>query len=275
MAIMSLGYLGLEAQDPTSGAPSPRTCSGCRFGTTTPMGAATSGSTRQRFRIAIHPGQDGALDYVGWELRDAEALECMLERLERHNVPHVRGSEEERKRRGVIDLIAVTDPAAHGTSCIRRRREPRDLPTDARRHRVRGPGSRRFGCRRPEDGRTVLHRGPRVQGQRLHGFPCGESQLSATFLRCADGREHSLALQDLGQGIHHALIEVASIDDVGKTLDICFERGVEIAESLGRHSNDKMISFYMVSPNGVQIECGFGGIHVDESTWRVRWDPCR
>ena len=37
----------------------------------------------------------------------------------------------------------------------------------------------------------------------------------------------------------------------------------------GRHSNDQMFSFYVVTPSGWPIEVGWGAIAVDEETWHV------
>ena len=36
---------------------------------------------------------------------------------------------------------------------------------------------------------------------------------------------------------------------------------------LGRHTNDLMTSFYMLTPSSFQIEYGHGGIVVDDLTW--------
>ena len=38
---------------------------------------------------------------------------------------------------------------------------------------------------------------------------------------------------------------------------------------LGKHTNDQMVSFYVKSPAGFDIEFGWGGIPVDDATWRI------
>ena len=40
-----------------------------------------------------------------------------------------------------------------------------------------------------------------------------------------------------------------------------------LAMTLGRHSNDDMISFYTRTPSGFQIEFGTGGLLIDDSEW--------
>jgi hypothetical protein len=69
------------------------------------------------------------------------------------------------------------------------------------------------------------------------------------------------------------MIEVRSIDDVGHTFSLCEDRGVPIMMTLGRHTNDHMFSFYMLAPNGIAIEYGYGGRTVDDATWQIdRYD---
>ena len=58
--------------------------------------------------------------------------------------------------------------------------------------------------------------------------------------------------------INHLMVEVTEIDDVGMTHEIVNQRGVPLAISLGKHSNDRMLSFYMVNPSGWMIEYGAG-----------------
>jgi hypothetical protein len=44
---------------------------------------------------------------------------------------------------------------------------------------------------------------------------------------------------------------------------------VPIWLSLGQHSNDRVLSFYIKSPSGFGFEYGFGGLEIDEATWQV------
>jgi 3,4-dihydroxy-9,10-secoandrosta-1,3,5(10)-triene-9,17-dione 4,5-dioxygenase len=62
------------------------------------------------------------------------------------------------------------------------------------------------------------------------------------------------------------MFELRTIDDVGKVLDRALAAGIQISSSLGRHRNDGMLSFYMQSPSGFDVEIGCDGILVDE-TW--------
>jgi 3,4-dihydroxy-9,10-secoandrosta-1,3,5(10)-triene-9,17-dione 4,5-dioxygenase len=103
----------------------------------------------------------------------------------------------------------------------------------------------------------------------LFGKP-GE-QVWMRFLGCCP-RHHSLALAPMhpAAGIVHLMIEVATLDDVGRALDRCIRRKAAISSTLGRHANDLMVSFYVHTPGGFDIEYGTGGRVVDDATWVSR-----
>jgi hypothetical protein len=70
-------------------------------------------------------------------------------------------------------------------------------------------------------------------------------------------------------GLHHLMLEVADMDDVGRAYDVVRQRDLPLAMDLGRHTNDLMTSFYVRSPSGFEIEYGTGGVLVDDRTWEV------
>ena len=55
------------------------------------------------------------------------------------------------------------------------------------------------------------------------------------------------------------MIEVAALDDVGRAMDRCTRRGAPMSATLGRHANDLMVSFYVATPGGFDIEYGTDG----------------
>lgn len=95
-----------------------------------------------------------------------------------------------------------------------------------------------------------------------------DRQLTLTFLHC-NPRHHTLALAPVPsrKRLNHIMLQLASIDDVGSGLDAASEAGVRISSSLGRHTNDRMISFYMRTPSGFDVEYGYGGVEIDDATW--------
>jgi 3,4-dihydroxy-9,10-secoandrosta-1,3,5(10)-triene-9,17-dione 4,5-dioxygenase len=105
----------------------------------------------------------------------------------------------------------------------------------------------------------------------LFGRPAGGPPLWMRFLGC-NPRHHSLALAPFPAlaGIVHLMVEVEALDDVGRCMDRCARRGATISATLGRHANDLMVSFYVATPGGFDIEYGTDGRLVDEATWVSR-----
>jgi 2,3-dihydroxybiphenyl 1,2-dioxygenase len=97
--------------------------------------------------------------------------------------------------------------------------------------------------------------------------------LEARFYHC-NARHHSLALArapfEPPQRLHHLMVEANDVDDVGAAYDRAFAGGLTIASGLGRHDNDRMFSFYVVTPAGFQLEFGQGGRTVTDP-----WDDDR
>jgi 3,4-dihydroxy-9,10-secoandrosta-1,3,5(10)-triene-9,17-dione 4,5-dioxygenase len=100
------------------------------------------------------------------------------------------------------------------------------------------------------------------------------------FMHCKNGRQHSLALAQMPSdvGCVHVMVEFADLDDVGLALDRVHQHGVPIAMTLGRHVNDDMISFYVMTPGNFLMEIGWGGPPKDwdreiqfETTKGSRW----
>ena len=93
---------------------------------------------------------------------------------------------------------------------------------------------------------------------------------SAIFLHTTR-RHHSLAFVDLplpgGPGLNHFMIESDRIDDTGAAYDRARAANVTITNSLGQHANDPMLSFYMQSPGGFNVEFGWDGLMLDPDTW--------
>src|SRR4029453_14688079 len=83
-------------------------------------------------------------------------------------------------------------------------------------------------------------------------------------------RHHSLALIETGKsGMHHLMVELFSLDDVGQCYDIALSQQDRVGVTLGRHTNDFMTSFSAKTPSSFLIECGWGGRGVDTQKWEA------
>ncbi|QIX26524.1 2,3-dihydroxybiphenyl 1,2-dioxygenase [Nocardioides sp. JQ2195] len=84
-------------------------------------------------------------------------------------------------------------------------------------------------------------------------------------------RHHSLAVCPAphggAPGLIHLMVEVDSLDAVGRALDNVNREGFPLSSTLGRHTNDKMVSFYVRAPGGWDVEYGCEGMLVDESSY--------
>ena len=68
--------------------------------------------------------------------------------------------------------------------------------------------------------------------------------------------------------MHHLMVELFSLDDVGQCYDIAQTQEGRVGVTLGRHTNDFMTSFYAKTPSSFMIECGWGGREIDPATWQ-------
>ena len=69
--------------------------------------------------------------------------------------------------------------------------------------------------------------------------------------------------------MHHFMVQTRTLDEVGFALDRVERAKIPLAQGLGRHTNDQMVSFYARTPSGFEVEYGHGAIEVEEETWRV------
>jgi hypothetical protein len=89
----------------------------------------------------------------------------------------------------------------------------------------------------------------------------------------ATPRHHTVAFAQapvpFPRRLHHIMIEANELDDVGASYERALAAGAPIANHLGRHSNDKMFSYYGVTPLGFFVEVGQGGLEVDDANWQI------
>lgn len=91
-----------------------------------------------------------------------------------------------------------------------------------------------------------------------------------TFMHVNE-RHHSIAYAGRTgvRKLHHFMIEVENIADVGLARDRHIKTGLAIVQDIGQHPNDQMISYYGVTPSGFLVEYGWGGVKVDVPNWQA------
>lgn len=86
-------------------------------------------------------------------------------------------------------------------------------------------------------------------------------------------RHHTLALAGVPMltRLHHFMVQVQDTDTVGQALERAKKMGIPIHMALGRHPNDRMLSFYAKTPSDFNVEFGCEGLEInDEATWQVK-----
>jgi 3,4-dihydroxy-9,10-secoandrosta-1,3,5(10)-triene-9,17-dione 4,5-dioxygenase len=96
------------------------------------------------------------------------------------------------------------------------------------------------------------------------GFVERNTMGSTVFMGC-NPRHHTFGIaRRRGPGrLLHFMVEVATLDDVGLALDRADALGVPMMNTLGKHTNDHMVSFYVYSPERIAVEVGWNGLRVE------------
>jgi extradiol dioxygenase len=220
-------------------------------------------------RLAFHRAERSRLAYLGWDVADVALLDAIVARIEASGVTVERDLPGLAATRHVAHLARFVDPAGF----------THELVTGARDATPFRPG-------RPMRGGFVTGDGglghavlivPDLAAMTAFltgvlGFRLSDTITDAFEVRFfhTNPRHHSIAIASPMpgvRGLHHLMLEVESIDDVGIAHDALEANGLPIAMTLGRHPNDRMFSFYARVPGGFEVEYGYGGMRVDKATW--------
>jgi biphenyl-2,3-diol 1,2-dioxygenase len=216
-------------------------------------------------RLILHEGSQDDLAYAGWEVFSEAELDAISERLTRIGAVITEPSRAEKKARGVIGLRRFMDPEGivgevfYGPIVI----DEEDVPRTLRNKFVTGDqGFGHYSVAVKEFDRYIEFY-ERGLGLSLSGIR-RDVQLKngglthVGSLRC-NARQHSLSVvnYDIPKRMLHLGLQVTELDDLGYAMDKAGELGM-IKIPLGRHAGDLMVSFYIESPSGFEIEYGWG-----------------
>jgi len=225
-------------------------------------------------RIIVVPGEADEVVEIGWEVRDGKALAAVTSKLEAAGVAVKPLSLEEADARRVEAAIAFTDPTGANVEIFH--------GPILDHSPVVTPYGATFVTGAQGLGHVVL---PTMDPNGAFDFytdvlgflPRGAMKIPAPpefgplrirFMG-VNQRHHSLALCPAphggAPGLIHVMVEVDTLDAVGAALDRVARDGFSLSSTLGRHTNDKMVSFYVRAPGGWDIEFGTEGMLVDET----------
>ncbi|MDX1506416.1 MAG: VOC family protein [Spongiibacter sp.] len=281
MDVRSLGYVVIESTEPKKWLEYGRDILGLMPATTMPDdGNVYLRMDERPFRFAIVKGERDRLRCCGWELRDQGDFDAALTQFAEAGVAVTVADDSTAKARRVKGLASLQDPSGNGIEVYW------GAELDYARF-VSPLGIRGFETGFNGDmgfGHAVLPASRLAEThtfyKELMGFgdsdymhfkfspdPDDKGQ-GLHFMHVNNPRHHSLALYEDREnplGCVHLMVEVHEVDEVGYCLDRVEAAGIPVVSSLGRHTNDHMLSFYMATPTGFAMEFGTGGL-------KMEWD---
>lgn len=217
-------------------------------------------------RLALHQDDSDDLLYLGLRVGGAEEFAEMQRQLAALGIGFRVASPEEAAERRVLEILKLEDPGGNPIEIFHGPEVQSAKPFHPGRamHGRFKTGSGGLGhCIVREPDPQAAYRFYRALGMRggvEYKLRVGPRILTPIFMHCNE-RDHTVAfgLGSPDRRINHLMIEVDNLDDVGLTHDLIRRHEVPITISLGKHSNDRMYSFYFRNPSGWIWEYGWGG----------------
>ncbi len=234
----------------------------------------------RRFRMAVVSGSANRYLASGWEVANAADFAAAVAAIEKAGVTVEAGSAAVKTARCVTELAIFTDPSGN-------RHELTLGYTGGSAPFISPIGVAGFKTGVQGMGHTVL---PALNFdatlkffQDVLGFGLSDvfnfqpgpdaPVMRIYFLHAGAGRHHSLALAEMPSpsGCVHVMVEVNEKDEVDRGELRRDRAGVKLMATLGQHENDKMTSFYMMTPGNFPLEYGWGGISVEPGVWETTY----
>ena len=280
-----LGYVGIRAPDPVAWrdyatgvcglVPSPMPPGPRPQGIALPapeaQGLAPDGTAylkldRRQWRLAVHPGDEPGLGYLGLELKTEADFDRATAAIAAAGVEVREGKDDERIARSVARLAVLNDPAGHRVELFQGPIVDDDFASPSGiEFLTDGLGMGHVVLYVPDIAPSLAFYRDVLGFRRTDYMTFGPTGQGIHFLRCTR-RHHSIALLQVGDlsGLQHLMLEATTLDGVGCALDRAMAANVAITSGLGRHRNDKTVSFYMRGPTGFDVEIGYDGLLVDD-----------
>ncbi|MBK6739644.1 MAG: VOC family protein [Haliea sp.] len=226
------------------------------------------------FRFMIEPADADKLIAAGLEFPSAAAWQSTIDRLTAAGHAVTPGTAEDAQRRCVSAFATVLDPAGNTLELYWGRMldyVPLASPTGVSGfvtsyQQIGDLGFGHFVLPAPDlDTATDFYTQLIGTGLTDTLYPPGMDGLQIRFMHANNPRQHSVALFNGPHplGIVHMMVEVQTLDEVGKAMRRAQQAGVHFLATLGRHVNDNMCSIYMLAPGGIAVEYGYDGLLID------------
>ena len=271
MAVTQLGYIGVGVSSMDRWEQYAQEVLGLEL-----IERADDGTTYLRMdeyhhRIGLYPTGEDDIVHVGFQTANRKSLERVKADLLAVGVEYQQATPEEIANRHVVDMVkfdlsGVPTEVFYGPHVLFERPFHPPIPHNGFKTGLMGLGHIGLNVDDMDEAAHILEEGL--------GFIVSDNLGGKDrFFHC-NSREHTAVLGPVKERgpkrVGHFMIENNDINDVGRGLQRCEERAVKLTTGLQRHTNDHMISFYMVNPSGFGVEYGWGGRLVDDSTWTVQ-----
>lgn len=285
MTVSSLGYIVVETRDLAAWREFATSIVGMMETNAPRADVALFRIDDRPFRLWVQQGDHDRFVAPAWEFASREAFEIAIERLRRAGRTVEIANVSEARVRQVHALARSSDPAGNAMELFYGRfydYAPFVSPAGVSRFITGANGDMGVGhvvLTAPNFDETHAFY-KEVLGFRdtdlgrfyLAGGGADDPGVGFAFLHARNRRHHSLALGQLPaspSGAVHMMLEVGTLDDVGRAYDRALRTNgkVHVSATLGSHVNDKMISFYMRTPGGFDLEYGWNGLEIDPATW--------
>jgi 2,3-dihydroxybiphenyl 1,2-dioxygenase len=276
--VVQLGYIGLGVANMEVWLDFAQNVLGLQVNGETPEGGLLLRMDRYHYRFELIPSDKEDIQFKGWEVKDRTALESIAAQVRAFGIEVEEGSSQDVVRRMVLGLIKFKDPAGADTEVYYGPRidhrpfvSPRGIPEFCADQL--GLGHIGVTVQNVDNYVRFYTEALGAKMSDIIRIDAGDATHAITFMH-VNPRHHSLAIVDAGEQVppkhlNHFMIEVPRLDDVGHAFGLFKQRGL-YSGNLGRHTNDKMFSFYAETPSGFMIEYGHGGRLIeDEENWQV------
>jgi len=218
---------------------------------------------------------DGGVTTLGWEVAGPRELDELCSSLEAAGFVIKPADGDTIAERMVSGLASFEDPDGLTLELFWGLKTDKDRfvsPTGAR--FKTGTGGFGHAFQMVSDEASYRHLYEDLLGFQLSDYIDFAPGLTGTFLHC-NPRHHSFAhanIPGVPNHVNHLMFEVDDFDLVGRAWDKVLAGAAPVAASFGKHSNDEMLSFYVKTPSGFQVEYGFGGRLLDAGYTPTRYD---
>jgi 3,4-dihydroxy-9,10-secoandrosta-1,3,5(10)-triene-9,17-dione 4,5-dioxygenase len=221
-------------------------------------------------RLVVTPAAEPAMTAMGFEVLNERDLAELVTAVEATGIKVMAGTDEECKERRVTGFVRFDDPGGHPVELFYGPILDHVL--------LQTPAVSAFVTGDMGMGHVIVSAVNATAATEIYTRVLGFVERNTmaggrvVFMGC-NPRHHTFGIaKRRGPGkLMHLMVEAATLDDVGLALDRAEQFGIPMMNTLGKHTNDHMVSFYVYSPEGYAIEFGCNGLRVtsEEPTYEI------